>query len=113
MQCPSTKENFSFIIKTASLFSQPLHEFPRLGFQYLVKKMAPLSSRQEASWSEIEVCFLFWPPGFPAMPQYFNLSQLTSTSLMEPDKWRYQYPECWNPRKVKVLSTFSSFPSWD
>ena len=37
-QAPNTKEDFSPMIKTASLFSQLLHEFPRLDFQYLIKK---------------------------------------------------------------------------
>jgi Domain of unknown function (DUF4372)/Transposase DDE domain len=38
VQKPITEEDFEPMIRTASLFSQLLHEFPRLDFQYLIKK---------------------------------------------------------------------------
>jgi len=32
-----------------------------------------------------EVCFLCLPPGFPAVPHYISLAQLSVLTLSEPD----------------------------
>src|SRR5437870_6768151 len=32
------------------------------------------ASRQVSSGAQVELCVLRWPPGFPAVPQHFNLS---------------------------------------
>src|SRR3989442_14513524 len=46
--------------------------------------LSPLSvrhdraSRQVSSGAQVELCLLRWPPGFPAVPQDFNLSLVGS-----------------------------------
>jgi len=36
----------------------------------------------------VEVCLLWFPPGFPALPQYFNHDSVTP---MSPHSFSYQY----------------------